>query len=321
MNVFEKLGHAATIEAHTAQIILRYGLPDAMLQFGGGIGDELLLTTVAHELKKRTPAIKIWQVSHSSDILLHNPDYERIFSWVDWHLRYSRLLNRRRARLSYAVELIPMRAEVPPEEHVLKILCRKAGINGPVELRPYYFASADESKSQKINQGQIAVQCLGKESYSTVPMNKLWNTNKFQTVVDVLKNTFKFNIVQLGLPGDPLLSGTVDLRGKTSLREAATVIRQSAFFVGMEGLLMHLARAVNRRSVAIFGGRTHSWQIGYTCNENLDSFVECAPCWKWHDCDYERKCMTMISVEHVIAAVERLIKRLDTPIETDTAII
>lgn len=316
-----KIFQFAKIELLSATTILRYGMPDAMLQFAGGLGDELFCTCVAHELRKRNSAIKIWQVSHSSSLLLHNPDYAKIFSWDQWYLRYSRLLNSRRMKLKYTTELIPMHSEVPPEEHVLKILCRKAGITGSVTLRPYYFAAEKEAEFNKVRTGQIAVQCLGKDSYPTIWLNKLWDVNKFQAVIDILREKFNYTIIQLGTVGDPALSGTIDLRGKNSIRDDATVISQSEFFFGLEGFLMHLARAINRRSVIIFGGRIHSRQTGYTCNENLDSFVECAPCWQWHDCDYERKCMTMISVEHVMAAVERLVKRLDTPLEIDTAII
>jgi len=119
--------------------------------------EESLLTTVAHELKRRDPSLKIWQVSHSAELLRYNPDYQKIFTWDDWYLRYSFLLNRRRTRLSYATELIPMKAEVPPEEHVLKILCRKAGIKGEVELRPYYTSGVDEKEFGSTKPGQIAV--------------------------------------------------------------------------------------------------------------------------------------------------------------------
>jgi hypothetical protein len=316
-----KLLHFAKIELQSMKEIMIHGMPDALLQFAGGLGDELYLTSVAHELKKRNSALKIWQVSHSSSLLLNNPDYENIFSWDQWYLRYSKLLNSRRMKLTYTTELTTIRAAVPPKEHVTKILCRNAGVTGTIEVRPYYVFGRNEKDSNKIKTGQIAVQCLGKDSYPDVWLNKLWDANKFQAVVDILKNDFKYTVVQLGLPGDPALSGTVDLRGKNSLRDDAMVISQSEFFLGLEGFLMHLARAVNRRSVIIFGGRIHSRQTGYTCNENLDSFVACAPCWQWNHCDYERKCMTMISVEHVIHAVEKLIKRLDIPVEIDTAVI
>lgn len=316
-----KLFKAAGIELRSAFTITRHGLPDRMLQFAGGLGDELYLTAVAHELRKRNPDVKIWQVSHSSSLLDHNPDYHKIFSWDHWYLRYSKLLGSKRVNLRYTVELVPRHSEVPPKEHVIKILCRNAGISGSVDVRPYYFAGKNEKEFGIIRPGQIAVQVLGKDSYPTIWLNKLWDVSRFQSVVDILREKFHYRVVQLGTIGDPPLKGTLDLRGKNSLRDDATVLSQSEFFVGLEGFLMHLARAIERRSVIVFGGRIHSRQTGYTCNENLDSFVDCAPCWQWNDCDYERKCMTMITVDHLIAAVERLVKRLHTPIETDTVVI
>src|SRR3990172_9250685 len=180
VNVLKKLSHAASIEGRTARIILRNGLPDAILQFGGGIGDELLLTTVAHELRRRDPSLKIWQVSHSAELLRHNQDYAEIFTWDDRCLRNAFLLQGRRRNLAYAVERIPRKEEISPSEHILAVLCRKAGISGSVALRPYLSLTDEEINSGILGDFQITVQCLGPESFQTVMLNKLWNTEKFQ---------------------------------------------------------------------------------------------------------------------------------------------
>lgn len=321
MNVLEKLGLAVSIEAHAARVILRHGLPDTMLQFGGGIGDELLLTTVAHELKRRDPSLKIWQVSHSAELLRYNQDYAEVFTWDDRYLRYAFLLQGKRRTLAYAVERVPQKEEVPPSEHILAVLCRNAGISGPVALRPYLSLTDEEKNRGILGDFQITVQCLGPESFRTVMLNKLWSTEKFQRVVDGLHAVYGNGVqmIQIGGAADPMLRGVTDLRGKTTLRESAALIHRSRFFIGTVGLGMHLARAVDCRSVIIYGGREHSWQSGYICNENLDSMVECAPCWKWNDCEYDRKCMAMISVDQVMNAVQRLLRRADSPLETDTA--
>ena len=321
MNVFSKLAQIARIETRTLVTLLRKGFPDAMLQFGGGIGDELLLTTVAHELKLRDPLLKIWQVSHSAELLRHNRDYDTVFSWEDWHLRYAFLLRKSRKVLAYAVERIPQKVEIPPSEHILAVLCRKAGLNGSVALRPYLFLTDEEKNNGRVGNPQITIQCIGEQSYPTVMRNKLWSVERFQEVVYLLQALFDDNvhIIQIGGASDPELRGVQDLRGKTTLRESAALVHCSRFFLGTVGFGMHLARAVDCRSVIIYGGREHSWQSGYSCNENVDSFVDCAPCWKWNDCDYNRKCMTMISVDHVLNAVQRLLQRTDKPLETETA--
>ena len=73
------------------------------------------------------------------------------------------------------------------------------------------------------------------------------------------------------------------------------------------------------RSVIIFGGREKPSQIGYVANKNLYSQVKCAPCWLRNACDYDRKCMDMISVGQVVTATAEQISRYGTLLEVQTA--
>jgi ADP-heptose:LPS heptosyltransferase len=82
-----------------------------------------------------------------------------------------------------------------------------------------------------------------------------------------------------------------------------------------------MARAVDCRAVIIYGGREHSSQTGYICNENLNSFVQCAPCWRWNKCDYDRKCMRMITPENILEALQKVINKKKVPLETETVTI
>ena len=95
----------------------------------------------------------------------------------------------------------------------------------------------------------------------------------------------------------------------------------SQVFIGLEGFLMHLARAVNCRSVILYGGRLKPSQIGYVANKNLYSPVECAPCWLRNPCDHNRKCMDMITVEQVLAATRYQINKFGTSLEVETATV
>lgn len=315
-----KIPHAAKIELLALLDVVRFGFPGVMLQFGGGIGDELLLTTVAHELKLRNPKLKIWQVSHSVELLCNNPDYDRVFSMKHWPLRYALFLNRLRLRLAYAQEIVPKSRELPPDIHILAELCRKAGIHGDVSLRPYFSLLPEELAQGKKTKTQITIQCCDAGTYSTVMLNKLWPKERFQKVIDEIHKNHDghIEIIQIGSAQDPLLRNVIDLRGKTTVRETAALLANSLCFIGTVGFLMHLARAVECRSVIVYGGREHSCQTGYVCNENLDSFVDCAPCWFWNDCDFDRKCMTMISPEDVLNAIQRVFARHGDPLETES---
>ena len=84
---------------------------------------------------------------------------------------------------------------------------------------------------------------------------------------------------------------------------------------------MHLARAVDTRSVIIFGGREKAWQSGYPCNENLETSPACSPCWQNNNCDNQKACMSEIQSSDVLAAVNRLEERIFNPLETDSTIL
>jgi ADP-heptose:LPS heptosyltransferase len=109
-------------------------------------------------------------------------------------------------------------------------------------------------------------------------------------------------MVQLGAASDPPLANVRDLRGRTTIREAAAVLAGSRLFIGMVGFLMHLARAVGTRSVIVYGGREHPSQSGYRVNTNLFTELPCSPCWYWNRCPYDRECMRRITAADVIAA-------------------
>jgi ADP-heptose:LPS heptosyltransferase len=94
-------------------------------------------------------------------------------------------------------------------------------------------------------------------------------------------------------------------------------------FLGQVGFPMHLARAVDRPAVIVYGGREMPWQSGYPCNANLSTPLPCAPCWRWNACDnpIERECMRRIGVDEVVAAVRERAARADEPLEVDVAVI
>jgi hypothetical protein len=323
-NVFSprKVVNALRIEGATLAIVARHGLPDRMPQFLGGLGDELLLTCVARELKKRAAGARIWQVSAAAELLEGNPDYHRVFSMGDWELRYSNLLNGRRLKVRYSEMPEEGERETPVSRHILAELCARAGIAGEIELRPWFVQSGQERARGRVAARQAAVHSGGAASHPNVMINKLWFHERFQDVVDRLRETDPgLTLVQLGVPADPPLRGVLDLRGRTRLRESAAVLSESEWFLGTSGLLSHLARAVECRSVVVYGGREHAWQTGYPCNENLETCLPCAPCWRWNRCERARECMRLIGVERVLGAVEKLQARKGVPLEVQMATV
>ena len=135
-----------------------------------------------------------------------------------------------------------------------------------------------------------------------------------QNVIEEIGKNYE--VIQLGTNKEPLLNNVLDGRSLT-IKESANLLAHAEFFIGQVGFLMHLARAVETRSVIIYGGREKAWQSGYPCNENIETHPECSPCWQNNCCDFNRKCLDLIKAEDVITAINRLQKRFSDELETE----
>jgi len=183
------------------------------------------------------------------------------------------------------------------------LMCDKAKVTYPGILKPDFYLTEDEKRKGKLYPNQVCIQSTGIGAKQHMH-NKDWYVERFEEVVAALEN--KFTFIQIGSANDNLLPSVIDMRGKTTIREAAAILHNSKFFIGQVGFLMHLSRAVDCKAIIIFGGRERPDQSGYKCNINLYSPVSCAPCWYQSFCPNNRMCMQQISVLDVITAVENL---------------
>jgi hypothetical protein len=97
---------------------------------------------------------------------------------------------------------------------------------------------------------------------------KWWDRERFQAVVDAFRDRILF--VQVGAEKDhhPALSGVIDMRGKTDLRQLVRLVYHAQGVLGPSNLLMHLSAAIetkpgrpNRACVVVAGGsQSTQWQ-------------------------------------------------------------
>lgn len=286
----------------------RLHYPTRVYHGAGGIGDDLLCTCVFRELRKRGQTNIVVRSWHR-DIFRGNLD-------VDIVIR--KKLPLFATVMIHGLNMYQLDYSVPLKEHFLATMCRKAGVTGEAALRPYVYLRAGETAAGRLFERQIVIQSSGLGA--TVPMkNKEWFPERFQTVADAYRT--KASLIQLGTPLDPLLKGALDLRGKTSLRQAAAILANSLVFIGQVGFLMHLARAVECRAVIVYGGRETPATTGYIANKNVVGITTCSPCWEENKCDYHRECMNMISASMVIKAVADQLARHGEPLETEIAFL
>jgi hypothetical protein len=284
---------------------LRHGRPHILLGVPqAGFGDQLLCTALFRELRKRG-ARQLWAMTHHPCLFEANPDIDRVVPPWSVYAVATSMLGGQVCEPIHADYIAEEDRWVPSQRHVIARMCELAGITGSVELRPYLTLRPEEQRQGCVATRQVCVMSSGMAARHKM-LNRQWLPQNFQAVVDALR--YEFDFVQVGAADDPLLDGAIDRRG-LAFRPTAAILARSLAFVGQEGFLAHLARAVECRSVVVFGGFCRPEQTGYICNENFYSHVECAPCWTANLCNHDRKCMTMITPDQVVPAVRRQVER------------
>lgn len=314
----ERLLSRARAAPRVAWKLARFGRPRRLVLFGPvSLGDDLLCTAIFREWRQRGER-DLWMMSRHPALFAHNPDIDRVVPIDNYH---ARALGRVAGTVlqPYYVSLreddTPDTAPVPTQHFIVQ-MCALAGLRGEIAVRPYLHLTDAERAAGKFSPRQIVIHSTGRAT-GFVSANKEWFADRFQAVVDALRARFDF--VQLGSASDPALSGARDLRGKTSLRESAAIVAGAQAVVCQEGFLMHLARAVDVRAVAIYGGALHPAITGYSANENLFSVMPCGPCWRRSRCDFDRECMKRVTAAAVVAAIERAVAKTGEALPVDTA--
>ena len=107
-----------------------------------------------------------------------------------------------------------------------------------------------------------------------------------------------------------LAAGAVDLAGMTSLSELAALIHRSTISITNDFGLMHLAVALNRPVVSIFGPTDPLWIGPYRRpHAVLHADLQCSPCYlrRLKHCNYGHACMDSVSPLAVIERAESVL--------------
>jgi ADP-heptose:LPS heptosyltransferase len=172
----------------------------------------------------------------------------------------------------------------------------------------------------------------GKNDFTT----KWWAPDRFQNVVDHFRHKILFVQVGEKKHRHPALTGVIDLRGKTDLRQLVRLVYHSQGVLCPVTLLMHLAAAIEvkggtpkcRPCVVVAGGREPSQWEAYPHHQfiHTNGSLKCCDfggCWKSRTVplgdgdekdrpenlcvDVVRKlprCLDMITTDHVIQRLE-----------------
>jgi heptosyltransferase I len=156
----------------------------------------------------------------------------------------------------------------------------------------------------------------------TVWETKRWGTDKFAKVAQNFISK-GFAVVLIGSQRErvvceevaDLAAGAIDLAGMTTLSELAALIRRSALNITNDSGPMHLAVALNRPVISIFGPTDPIWIGPYgRANAVLRADLACSPCYlrKLKHCRHDHACMASVSAISVTERAESAMRLTET---------
>jgi len=298
-----QLARAARLLPRAADLTRRHGRPPAVIYFGEAPGDDLLATAVLAQWHT-THGTRPWYLTRHPTLFARSPDVALVLDYDPELAGALSLLGVRRIRLRYRTyDAATDRMIGPKGVHIIDVMCASAGLPPPANPAPlFYFA--DGERPPRAGAPRLVVQSSGM-SARFPHLTKEWFPERMQDAIDALRHDAE--IVQIGSAADPPLEGARDLRGRTTIREAASLLASAWGFVGLIGFPMHLARAVGTPSVIVYGGREHPSESGYPGNVNLFTEMHCSPCWLVNRCPYDRECLRRLTADQVVAAARGLL--------------
>ena len=145
---------------------------------------------------------------------------------------------------------------------------------------------------------------------------KRWFANRFAELCNRLKSIPDACFLVFGGPGEEELgdhiagavgSACISLCGKTTLREAISLVDQCRLFITNDSGLMHVAAARNIQQIAIFGSTDHTTTSPRSHLSHIIRMpVACSPCMK-PDCPIDHRCMDAVTVDHVLGLALELL--------------
>ena len=275
----------------------------------GGIGDVLMITPALRELKKRVPTMELTlgidRHSTYGDIyyeLLKNADF------ID-HLVDARYVDRKNYYncVDISAVCIPYERKSLPTRNRINIFANHLGMQKLEDPTPFYkkvekeevWAKAYMEKHFRVGAGPIiALHTASNEDKRSWPVHQMLNFIKY---MQYHVSSVQFLILdQNNTYADwGKMRNTVCLKSST-VREMAALIDETTLFVGPDSGPMHLAGALGKKSVVIFGSIPPEARINHYPNHvgvRMDE-LKCIGCW-YSKCPYNFKCMEKLSGSRV----------------------
>ena len=151
--------------------------------------------------------------------------------------------------------------------------------------------------------------------------SKIWPSERFAEVADRLMEKYGFKVLLIAGPKDIKIAQevikkmrhpAVNLAGKTSVSQLATILKKCQLFISNDSGPVHIASALGIPVISIFGRNQKGlsplrWGPLGRKDRVLHKEVGCIECLA-HNCVKEFACLKAISVEEVLNTVDLILK-------------
>lgn len=233
-------------------------------------------------------------------------------------------------RIGYATNLrsllldkaVPLPKNIEQQHQVVtyKMLLKPLGIpisETPLEL----FVSAQEHQAALAMLAKFGVDLkknvlVGINPGAAYGTAKCWLPDRFTHVTRRLLEDPEAYIVYFGDSNGAALVNdickemperVINLAGKTTIRELMALIQVCDVVLTNDSGPMHIAAALKRPLVALFGSTSNVKTGPYNHGTVIHKHVECSPCYK-RVCPIDFRCMTRIEVDEVCNAILNLLQ-------------
>jgi ADP-heptose:LPS heptosyltransferase len=265
----------------------------------GGIGDVILTTPVFKEVKQQLPGYKVVVVCNSKrdmEVYENNPHIDSIVYSNSFIGRLIALYERMGKVKIYNMDYGRLFPSILYSQKAAQIIADILEIKLTDTKLQLFTTEKEEAKAKEIlNKYKRPVLI---HITSNCSSNQMWPIINWE---ELIKTTPEFTFIQLGLTNETRIQGAIDLRGKTTLRDAFSLMKHAHGFVGVVSFLSHVTNAFDTKGVVLFGPSSVSvW--GHDNNINISKNLPCAPCIDTlhkHDCPFDKPCLRTISVQEV----------------------
>ncbi len=236
-------------------------------------------------------------------------------------LRVAYHVGHRKILLTHYLDYNPSLRKEHMLDNYLAIL-KALGIESRNRELVLHVAREDETKAENFLQThQIAKDemIIGIGPGAIYGEAKRWPKEKYLKLINALSGAYKARIFIFTGPGEKALANW--FKGKVHnsyvifidhslLSEVMGLIKKCSLFIGNDSGLIHIASALNIKSISLFGSTSPKWTAPYGGNNIiLYKQISCSPCFA-RVCNLGHySCLNSISVKDVMNAAGAQLKR------------